>query len=775
MSSPVSSATSLVGFKRHLRVDVVEGEAVYVLSERGVTALRGTHAEALVPLLDGTRDLAGLRRALPHGVAGEEVGALLVRLMEAGLVALRPPASPGADEKALAYWEAGGLEPNEATVNTRTTTAQLIVVGRTDQPGRGIDAAAALAALTAAGLTVTTRTDSLLDATSALSVVLCDDYLSPALAAVDAAHRAAGRPWLLAKPLGTQTWIGPVFGAPDTACWQCLATRQWAHRQAEAHLQAALGRSGPAPRPPISVPPLAATALHLVALETLKWLAGYRYAGQRQVWTFDTLDLSGTHHELRPRPQCHQCGDDTLMRARAHHPVRISSRAKASRCGGGHRSLPPQQVLDRYQHLISPVTGVVKEITRDRRGPSFFNSFRAGPNVAMGARSLDGLREGLRAENGGKGVTPLHGRVSALCEALERHSGYFHGDEARIRASYASLAGQAVHPNACLLYAERQHAGASTWNPAHSGSQFVCDPFDETTELDWTPVWSLTEERHRLLPTGQLYFEAPGTVTGCQVRADSNGNAAGTSIEDAVLQGLLEIVERDAVALWWYNRTPVPALDLDAFADPWVDELREVYTGLHREVWLLDLTADLGIPTVAAMSRRTDKVCEDIMFGFGAHLDPKVAVVRALTEMNQLMPAVACVGAGADSDRDYGWTDQDAMRWWRTATIANQAYVAPDPTRPARGPADFDYRPTDDLAVDVAAIRRLIEARGMQVLVLDQTRPDIGLPVVKVIVPGMRHFWARFAPGRLYDVPVRLGRRTEPIAYDELNPIPLFV
>lgn len=58
---------------------------------------------------------------------------------------------------------------------------------------------------------------------------------------------------------------------------------------------------------------------------------------------------------------------------------------------------------------------------------------------------------------------------------------------------------------------------------------------------------------------------------------------------------------------------------------------------------------------------------------------------------------------------------------------------------------------------------------------LDQTRPDIGLPVAKVIVPGLRHFWARYAPGRLYDVPVRLGRLAAPTRYEDLNPIPLFI
>jgi ribosomal protein S12 methylthiotransferase accessory factor len=63
----------------------------------------------------------------------------------------------------------------------------------------------------------------------------------------------------------------------------------------------------------------------------------------------------------------------------------------------------------------------------------------------------------------------------------------------------------------------------------------------------------------------------------------------------------------------------------------------------------------------------------------------------------------------------------------------------------------------------------------METLVLDQTRPDIDLPVVRVVVPGLRPFWSRFAPGRLFDVPVRLGRLDEPTPYDRLNPFPMFL
>jgi ribosomal protein S12 methylthiotransferase accessory factor len=67
---------------------------------------------------------------------------------------------------------------------------------------------------------------------------------------------------------------------------------------------------------------------------------------------------------------------------------------------------------------------------------------------------------------------------------------------------------------------------------------------------------------------------------------------------------------------------------------------------------------------------------------------------------------------------------------------------------------------------------------GHEVLMVDLTRPqlrDLGLHVVKVIVPGLRHFWARFGPGRLYDVPVALGWRDTPIDEADLNPIPMFL
>jgi len=65
----------------------------------------------------------------------------------------------------------------------------------------------------------------------------------------------------------------------------------------------------------------------------------------------------------------------------------------------------------------------------------------------------------------------------------------------------------------------------------------------------------------------------------------------------------------------------------------------------------------------------------------------------------------------------------------------------------------------------------LAKRAGYDFLVLDHTRPDIGVPVARVIVPGLRHFYRRFAPGRLYDVPVKLGLLDRPRSEVEFNPI----
>ncbi|GGK82682.1 TOMM precursor leader peptide-binding protein [Streptomyces flaveus] len=760
----VPDSSALVGFKRHLSPVVVPGEAIYLVSRRGVTALRGTPAEVLAPLLDGTRTVRGVLSEAGPRLLAEEVVTSLDALARSGLLGFRPAGAPAgppscSDPAADAYWDLAGLDSSRASAELAGTAVSLEALP-------GVDPEPVHTACRESGVAFAAPGSA-----PALSLVLCDDYLTPELAEVDARHRASGTPWLIAKICGTDPWIGPFFRPGQGACWTCLAERLRGHRRSEWPVQRALGLAGPPKRPAASLAAGRAIAVHIAVLEAAKWLAGMRYPSQNLVHTVDTMLLRAAAHPVHRRPQCSVCGDPGIVERTVRRPFVPVSRPKTAQQGNSHRSAPPQEMLERYGHLVGPVTGIVKEIQRAPRTPDFVDSYLSGHNLAFRSHSLAGLRAGLRALSGGKGLDPTEAQVSALGEAVERYSGTRQGDEPVVRDTWRALGEAAMHPNDCQLYHARQFAERDVWNARGSHFQYVPRPFDENRPTEWTPVWSLTGERHRLLPTSMLYFSHSAPAED-GLHADSNGNAAGSSLEDALVQGFLELVERDAVALWWYNRTRQPGVDLDAFAAPEVDRFRDGCLRLGRELWVLDLTSDFGVPVLAALSRRPGGPPEDVIFGFGAHFDPRVALRRALTELGQMLPAVLPRRPGA---AEYGTDDPEACRWWRTATTANQPYLVPDPAISPRTPGSWARAERGDLLDDVTAIGELVRSRGLELLVLDQTRPDLELPVVKVIVPGLRHFWARLAPGRLFDIPVTLGRLERPTAYEHVNPIPLFV
>ena len=186
---------------------------------------------------------------------------------------------------------------------------------------------------------------------------------------------------------------------------------------------------------------------------------------------------------------------------------------------------------------------------------------------------------------------------------------------------------------------------------------------------------------------------------------------------------------------------------------------------------MLDITNDFGIPVFVAISNRTDKTKEDICISAGAHFDPHVALLRAVCELNQYISAVL---KSTDEVDSYTYFDRECNDWWQNATLASEPYLLPDTTVPI---TTKDTYPKIDrnLNEEMQACIDAVHAKNLEIMVLDQTRPDINVPVVKVIVPGMRHFWARFAPGRLYDVPVTMGKLTKPKQENELNPTPVFI
>ena len=748
-------------FKAHLRAISVPGEGVLLLAEGQAPRVLGDSRLAQVAsLIDGRRNANDIVRAVAGAVDAAVAWSVLMQLESDGWIEEN---RPRASRQEAAFWLTLGRDPEVAAAALASADVRVYATFRDIAErfgaalGRFGIAASTIDSIELLGAAAPDRGDAGLD------VVLVEDYLSDSLLRVGEAARAPGRPWLLARPVGAVMWLGPCFGPGSAPCVDCmrrrLCDRSPAHRVAARH-DPARGMSQ-------SLGALAGTvetACLVTATEIAKMLAGSPRNLTGVIRTIDLRDWSTRAHRVIAHPACATCAsrpESTLA------PVELGRRRVAFDADGGFRTVSPEETVRAYEHLVSPLAGIVGSLVPTTVSASTGRNYVAADVRLARSDRISDLTTSFRYCSCGKGMTDAQARASGLCESIERYSNRIQGTEQVRSGTYRELGADAIHPNAVMHFSEAQYRRRDAWNEKHrSLFHFVPRPLEPDERIDWTPIWSLTAERHRLLPT-QLLFRFDDNrghdaiAPGC-----SNGCAAGNTIEEAVLQGFLELVERDAVAIWWYNRLRRPGIDIDSFDDPWLLDLKEHYRALGREVVALDLTNDLGIPVVAGISHRVEGPQQRIAIGYGCHLDARIAVQRALTESSQMLNIDLRGDAQAMREIGDGW-----MEW---ATLASQPYLTPDEAAPPRRRDDFSDNCPDDLLDCIECCRKVVETRGMEMLVLDQTRTDAGMPVARVVVPGLRHFWPRFGPGRLYDVPVTMGWLSAPLGESELNPVPFF-
>lgn len=748
----------VVKFRPDLVVKVLQDRGVLLKSELDDVILRGRAIEKVVAAIDGSKTETQIVEALAPDLSAPEVYYWLMQLEKSDYLSTETALS---SEALHLFWLQHDANPDEAihTFNNALVTVHA-VNGFKTEPFQGM--------LEEAG--IKTGKDG------HLNIVLTNSYLEPELSSLNKKYLSLQQPWLLAKPIGKEIWLGPLFHPGQTGCWDCLQVRiknlQPLHELTSNKLTSnSEGVRAPLASEDTTAPTVQSFALRLLTVEVMKWFGlqnNHSLSGVIQ--SYNTTTHKARKHILTRRPQCPSCGDPTPTQ---QQPISLQSQKKVGYAQSGFRTLNPNATFEKFRHHISPITGIVRHVKPVSLPHPSVHLYSAG----HGMRPLSNLPADqpamLRDQSVGKGFSAAQARTSALCEALERYAGISQGTEHRVLASAAQLGEQAIHPNTCMLFSKTQYEEREAWHAACDHPfQHVPKPFEPEAQIEWTPVWSLTLKRKRFLPTAFCYFNYKGPHPDF-CRADSNGNAAGNTLEEAILQGMLEVIERDAVSMWWYNRLQRPAVDIQSFGIEPFDEMISFYRSINRELWVLDLTADTGIPTFAAISRRTDQQPEDIIFGFGAHLEARMAVQRALTEMNQLLPLV--IEQNQDGSTQYAYDGKLERSWWQTITIQTNPYLKPSPGLNPKTAQHFDTYTSPDLLEDVQYCLNKLGSLGLETLVLNQTRPDIGLPVVKVIIPGMRIFWKRWAPGRLFEVPVKMGWLREPRLESELNPFPFFL
>jgi oxazoline/thiazoline synthase len=729
-------------FAPNFTVYVLPPDVVCLYSEDRKFFLHGALYCALASAIGkGGKSFRELVRELKKDFPSDQVDEAFSRLVERRHILPISRSSAGA---AAAYWASLGLPPEVAAKNLQKCRVRIQSINVQGATELG-------AAMRELGVRI-------VKSSSDLTITLVSDYLEPRLAELNQQHLSDRTPWLLVQPSGIFPLVGPVFSPGKSACWTCLFDRMIRNREVKGFLDRRSARR--VALSPLARNMLGQSAIQLAAIEIAKAIAtDFRTDLGNHIIS---LDLSGStivKHYVAHRPQCPSCGRKKLRDpGRAPVPIELGPGAKLVMTSGGYRTISSRATVARLRKHVSPLTGVVSRLERIEADLPLNSNYRATHNFSGPAGTVNELRAGLSGGSFGKGSNAEQGEASALMEAIERYSGIFQGDEIRVTRRFTDFSsGDAIFPNDVLLFSDAQYRRNQLPTPDSDEPQPPA-PFDRSAEIEWSPVWSLRDERFKYLPTALLYFfyRVPG-----QINADSNGCAAGNTLEEAIVQGFLELVERDAYAIWWYNRLQRPEVDLGQFDDSYVRDLQIQLAETGRRLWVLDVTSDLEVPTYVAITHWMQNGRENIEFGSGAHFDPRIAALRALTELNQFL-SIGLMGGGTG--------EKSSLDGTTPLRLQNHAFLTPSNMSAAQSGlgSEFGHLNTRE---QVTACVALAKQAGLDFLVLNQTRPDIEVPVVRVVVPGMRHFYRRFGPGRLYDVPIKLGLRDRPLAENDLNPI----
>lgn len=288
---------------------------------------------------------------------------------------------------------------------------------------------------------------------------------------------------------------------------------------------------------------------------------------------------------------------------------------------------------------------------------------------------------------------------------------------------------------------------------------FALGRFSPTRPYDWVWAYSFARADQVLVPVDVAYYglNRPTARHRSFVYETSNGCAVGGCREEAILHGLLEVAERDAFLLTWYGHRAVPT-----FAEP-------VSPIANTDITLLDITVEQRVPCVLAIARSVDGPA--FACAMAAHpASLASAGERALAELGPFAADLAVrYRQHRHSARNMA-ENPDLIRKMRDHPLAYADPLAAARTEflhaPGGSAVPIEPVRTDDLREDVLALADRYLSVGMDVLVVDQTTPELRareLSCVKVIVPGTLPMTFGHAYRRVHGLPRLLDHATGPV------------
>jgi ribosomal protein S12 methylthiotransferase accessory factor YcaO len=350
----------------------------------------------------------------------------------------------------------------------------------------------------------------------------------------------------------------------------------------------------------------------------------------------------------------------------------------------------------------------------------------------------------------GKGPTRLDAKASALMESIERYCSLPSSNHKKmIQGSYndVSKVSKTLHPSNVV--------------------EPMLFEYDEEMIMDFLPGYDLLNEEQIMVPTPLALFRyspKPPAVNPFAYH-HTNGLASGNVLEEAICHSLCEVIERDATSLAELNASALPynllktmtkylshngleidPIDSSEFVDddskfPDVDisnidfepvsNLVKKFNDAKIPLIIKDITSQIGIPTFNASS--IEWITADYGYlaeGHGTHPDARIALLRAITEVSQTR-AANIQGARDDLRKiSYGHTNSVEKKTWQFMKSKNSIQFS-----------EVKSYVYEDILDDIKLILSRLKSNGLkQVIVVDLTNPQIMIPVVRTIVPGLETF-----------------------------------
>lgn len=368
------------------------------------------------------------------------------------------------------------------------------------------------------------------------------------------------------------------------------------------------------------------------------------------------------------------------------------------------KALPPDETVRRFRERLKRIRlDILQETVRIDNG-------RLGIPVYLSRCGEDAQRVIGTQKQMGKGATPEQAEASAVMELAERFS-FFSFIRNPSHFFHSPFAGVREHALPFEMIARSVH-DASEDLP-------ISRRIFETLSFQWTWAFNLTRGLAVMIPFDWFF-----------AINEFNGPSAGNCKEEAILQGICEIVERHVSSIISHDQRRVPSIRPESARDPLVVDMLAKYRKCGIRLFLSDFTLDTGIPTVGVLAYdpQTHPQASEIVWTAGTTPSPEKALSRALTEVAQLAGDFDTAATYVASGLPKFSRLQDA-RYVTDPGIAVDLSSLPDLSH-------------INIRTEIENCVQTLAPRGLEVLLVETTHPEIQIPAYYTIVPGA-HFRER--------------------------------